>query len=73
VGSAFVVGGLATAAALPFLAAVRGIGGSADRIVGTRAGVESPCAAAGLPAVATVEARAVAEPEPAVAAAAARA
>lgn len=73
VGSAFVVGGLATAAALPFLAAVRGIGGSADRIVGTRAGVESPCAAAGLPAVATVQARAVAEPEPAVAAAAVRA
>jgi MFS family permease len=55
VGSAFVVGGLATAAALPLLAAVRRIGGPQDRIVGVRAGTDSSCAAHGLPAIATVE------------------
>jgi MFS family permease len=60
VGTAFVVGGLATAAALPLFARVRALGGAADRIVGDRAGVESPCAAAGLPDVVAVETEAVA-------------
>ena len=55
VGSAFVVGGLATAAALPLFARLRRLGGAADVIVGDRAGVDSPCAASGLPAVSAVE------------------
>jgi len=55
IGAAFVAGGVATAAALPLLARLRQLGGTPDRIVGERAGVESPCAASGLPAVATVE------------------
>jgi MFS family permease len=55
VGAAFVAGGVVTGLALPLLARVRAIGGRPDRIVGARAGVESPCAAAGLPAVAAVE------------------
>jgi MFS family permease len=57
VGAAFVAGGLATAAALPLIRRVRSIGGPADRIVGTRAGVDSACAGQGLPAVSTVETR----------------
>ena len=40
VGTAFVVGGLVTAAAIPLFARVRSIGGPADVIVGERAGVE---------------------------------
>jgi MFS family permease len=59
VGTAFVVGGVATAAALPLFGAVRRIGGPQDRIVGVRAGVESSCAGHGLPAVATVEGQSV--------------
>jgi MFS family permease len=55
ISSAFVVGGVATAAALPLLGAVRRIGGPQDQIVGMRAGTDSSCAAHGLPAVATVE------------------
>ena len=66
IGSAFVVGGVATAAALPLLAAVRRIGGFQDQIVGRRAGVEGSCAAQGLPAVATVEAQPVERPLPVV-------
>ncbi len=56
IGSAFVVGGLATGLALPLLARVRAIGGAPDQI-GARAaaGVESPCAGAGLPDVGAVE------------------
>jgi MFS family permease len=61
VGAAFLVGGVAMVAALPLIGGVRRIGGDADRIVGTRAGVESSCAGAGLPAVTTVEGRAVDE------------
>jgi MFS family permease len=60
VGAAFVVGGVATAAAIPLFARVRALGGPADRIEGQRAGVESPCAAAGLPDVVAVETEAVA-------------
>ena len=63
VGSAFVVGGLATAAALPMFGRLRRLGGPADTIVGERAGVESPCAAAGLPAVSSVETAPAEEPE----------
>ncbi len=55
VGAAFVAGGIATGLALPLLARMRRVGGAADRIVGARAGVESPCAAAGLPGVAALE------------------
>jgi hypothetical protein len=63
VGSAFVVGGLATAAALPLLARLRRLGGAADSIVGDHGGVESACAASGLPAVTAVETHALEEPE----------
>jgi MFS family permease len=66
VGTAFVVGGVATAAALPLFGAVRRIGGPQDRIVGVRAGVESSCAGHGLPAVATVEGQSVDEGLPEV-------
>ena len=55
VGAAFVAGGIATGLALPLLARLRSLGGAADRIVGARAGVESPCAASGLPDVAALE------------------
>ena len=44
-----------TAVALPILARLRRLGGAADRIAGVRAGVEGPCAAAGLPDVVAVE------------------
>jgi len=55
IGSAFVVGGLATGLALPLLARVRAIGGAPDRIVGEPAGVGGACAGAGLPDVVAVE------------------
>ncbi len=61
VGSAFVVGGAATAAAIPLFAAVRRIGGPADQIVGSRAGVDCGSAAKGLPTVSLVDARAIDE------------
>jgi len=60
VGTAFVVGGLATAGAIPLFARVRALGGAADRIAGERGGVESPCAASGLPDVVAVETEAAA-------------
>jgi hypothetical protein len=59
VGTAFVVGGLATAAAVPLFAAVRRIGGPADEIGGAAAGAGFGSAAKGLPAVCQVEATAV--------------
>ena len=55
VGTAFVAGGLVTALAVPLLTRLRQLGGSADRIVGLRAGVDSPCAGAGLPDVVAVQ------------------
>jgi MFS family permease len=55
VGSAFVVGGVATAAALPLLARLRRLGGAPDEIVGQRAGAEGACAASGIPAVSSVD------------------
>jgi hypothetical protein len=60
VGVAFVVGGLATAGAIPLFARVRSLGGAADRIIGERAGVDSACAASGLPDVVAVETEAAA-------------
>ena len=63
VGSAFVVGGLATTAALPLLVRLRRLGGTPDVIVGNRAGAESPCAASGLPAVSAVQTNPVDELE----------
>ena len=63
VGSAFVVGGAATAAALPLLGRLRRLGGPADMIENERAGVESPCAGSGIPAVSSVETQCPAEPE----------
>jgi hypothetical protein len=53
----YVTGGAALFLAIPLLAALRRVGGSADRIIGT-AGVEGPCAAQGIPEVAGVDARA---------------
>jgi MFS family permease len=67
VGAAFVVGGLATVAAVPLVGAVRRLGGPADRIVGLRAGAECASAGKGLPAVAQVEPTALEDLEPAVA------
>jgi MFS family permease len=55
IGAAFVAGGLVTGLALPLIARVRVLGGDADRIVGRRGGVPSPCAGAGLPDVVAVE------------------
>jgi MFS family permease len=52
----YVVGGTVTVAALPLLAALRRVGGAADRIVGRTAGIESACAAQGLPHVSGVDA-----------------
>ena len=66
VGTAFVAGGVATAAALPLFGMVRRLGGPADRFVGESAGAECGTAAKGLPAVAMVEARAVEDLEPSV-------
>ena len=71
VGSAFVVGGAATAAALPLLGRLRRLGGTADVIENERAGVESPCAGSGIPVVSSVETQCPAEQD--VAAVASRA
>lgn len=53
----YVAGGTALLLALPLYAAVRRIGGAADRIVGVTAGIESPCAAQGIPEVAGVDSK----------------
>jgi MFS family permease len=63
VGSAFVVGGLVTAGALPLLARLRRLGGAPDAISGKRAGTDGPCAACGLPAVSAVETALLEDPE----------
>jgi MFS family permease len=68
VASAFVVGGMATAAALPLLGRLRSLGGAADTIVGEHAGAESACAASGLPAVSVVDTHQLEAPELAAAA-----
>lgn len=54
----YVTGGAALMLALPLYAAVRRIGGPADRIVGATAGMEGPCAAQGIPEIAGVDAKA---------------
>jgi MFS family permease len=64
VGAAFVAGGLVTGLALPLLSRLRSLGGPADRIVGSRAGADSPCAAAGLPDVVAVQTEDVALARP---------
>jgi Major Facilitator Superfamily len=71
VGSAFVVGGAATAAALPLLRGLRRLGGPADSIEHERAGREGPCAGTGIPAVSAVDTHSPEDAE--VAAAASRA
>ena len=71
VGSAFVVGGAATAAALPLLGRLRRLGGPADSIEREQAGLEGPCAGSGIPAVSAVDTHSPGEAE--VAAAASRA
>jgi hypothetical protein len=63
IGSAFVVGGLATAAALPLLGRLRRLGGAADAIEGERAGVEGACAGSGIPAVSAVDTHSPDQPE----------
>jgi MFS family permease len=55
VGTAFVAGGLVTGAALPLLARLRRLGGTADVIVGELAGAEGACAGTGIPPVSAVE------------------
>ena len=54
----YVLGGAVTALVLPIVYALRKLGGPADQIVGTSAGVEAPCAAQGLPTTAAVDATA---------------
>jgi hypothetical protein len=56
VASAYVVGGLTTLLALPPIVRLRGLHEPADVIVGRKAGKQAPCAAQGLPDVATIDA-----------------
>jgi MFS family permease len=56
VPTGYVVGGLATLLALPPLAVLRGLHEPADEIVERKAGKRGPCAAQGLPDVATIDA-----------------
>ena len=63
VGSAFVVGGVVTAGALPLLARLRRLGGAPDVIAGKQAGAVGPCAAWGLPGVSVVETAPLEDPE----------
>jgi MFS family permease len=63
VSSAFVLGGVVSAAALPLLARVRRLGGDPDVVAGERAGADSACAGSGIPAVSTVDTSSVGEPE----------
>jgi hypothetical protein len=63
IGSAFVVGGLVTSAALPLLARLRRLGEPADVIVSERAGADCACAAQGLPSIAVAGAPAHEESE----------
>jgi MFS family permease len=54
----YVLGGVATALAVPLLWGVRRWGAAADVIVGERAGLDAPCAAQGIPDIAGVDAKA---------------
>jgi MFS family permease len=55
VATGYVLGGLAMLLALPPLVLLRGMRERADRIVGRTAGQRAPCAAQGLPQVASVD------------------
>jgi MFS family permease len=55
VAAGYVTGGLTMLLALPPLLLLRRMGERADAIVGRRAGKKAPCAAQGLPVVATVD------------------
>jgi MFS family permease len=55
VAAGYVAGGLVMLAVLPPLLVLRRMGGQPDRIAGTSAGVKAPCAAQGLPAVASID------------------
>jgi MFS family permease len=55
VASAYVVGGLTTLLALPPIVRLRRLHEPADDIVGRKAGKQAPCAAQGLPDVATID------------------
>lgn len=55
VAAGYVIGGLAMFLALPPLLLLRGRRDEADQIIGRRAGKSSPCAAQGIPAVATLD------------------
>jgi len=69
----YVVGGLASLLALPLIVALRRLKRPADIFVGEHAGVESPCAAQGLPDIAQVNTRARGAPATAEAPVGARA
>jgi MFS family permease len=55
IAAGYVAGGLTMLLALPPLVLLRRMGQQADRIVGRRAGATAPCAAQGLPQVASVD------------------
>jgi MFS family permease len=55
VAAGYVTGGLVTLLALPPLLALRRMRAPADLIIGRRAGARAPCAAQGLPEIATVD------------------
>jgi hypothetical protein len=59
----YISGGLMTLLAIPPLLALRGRRETADLIIGQRAGKAAPCAAQGLPPVASVDTTAR-QPEP---------
>ena len=63
IAAGYVAGGLVTLLALPPLLALRGRRQTADLIIGQRAGKPAPCAAQGLPPVASVDTIAR-QPEP---------
>ena len=63
VATGYVAGGLTTLLALPPILLLRGLREPADTIVGRKAGKRGPCAAQGLPDVATIDAIAR-QPEP---------
>jgi MFS family permease len=55
IAAGYVAGGLTMLLALPPLLLLRRMGEPADRIVGRRAGTKAPCAAQGLPQVASID------------------
>jgi MFS family permease len=63
IAAGYIAGGLVTLLAVPPLLALRGRRGTADLIIGQRAGKAAPCAAQGLPPVASVDTIAR-QPEP---------